>query len=324
MIVTFTANPSVDATLSLESPFKRGEVQRPICAHRSAGGKGVNVANALHRGGVSTIALFPASAHDPFVALTQAAGIPFRNISVESAVRTNTAVTEPDGTTTKLNEPGATLNNVNLKELEELLVSFAPQATAIVLSGSLPPGAPIDWYATLVGKCNEANPKAFTAVDTSDEPLKALAEQLHKCAPTLLKPNGFELGQLTGFDGETIECEAAHGNWRPAIKAAHPLLDAGVQEILLTLGSAGAVLITADKAWQATPPPTQVVSTVGAGDCSLAGYLRARTSGEDQPTALRWAVAYGSAAAGLPGTEIPGPELANFSETTVHTMSTLT
>jgi 1-phosphofructokinase len=65
--------------------------------------------------------------------------------------------------------------------------------------------------------------------------------------------------------------------------------------------------VNADGAWHATPPPTEVVSTVGAGDSSLFGYLfgdiRQRTP--DQRLAL--AVAYGSAAAGLPGTTIPHP-----------------
>jgi 1-phosphofructokinase len=77
--------------------------------------------------------------------------------------------------------------------------------------------------------------------------------------------------------------------------------------VLATLGGNGAVLVTAEGAWHATPPPTTVVSTVGAGDSSLFGYLlgdiRQRTP--DQRLAL--AVSYGSAAAGLPGTTIPHP-----------------
>lgn len=320
MILTLTANPSIDATLSLADPLKRGEVQRPTHAQRSAGGKGVNVANALHRGGVETRALFPAADNDPFVALVRAARVPFTNVPIPGSVRTNTAVTEPDGTTTKLNEPGAELNDDHLREIENIVVDAAADGSAIVMSGSLPPGAPLDWYATLVAKCIAVNPDACIAVDTSDAPLQALGERLEDCAPTLLKPNGIELGQLTGFDGEDIERQAESGDFGPALDAARPLLDKGVSEILLTLGGAGAALITSDGAWVATPPPTQVVSTVGAGDCSLAGYLRARSHGLDYAESLGWAVAYGSAAAGLPGTEIPDPDLVNFSETTIRTI----
>ena len=76
--------------------------------------------------------------------------------------------------------------------------------------------------------------------------------------------------------------------------------------MLATLGGDGAVLVTADGAWHATPPPTTVVSTVGAGDSSLFGYLLGDVRGRDAPERLALAVAYGSAAAGLPGTTDPG------------------
>ena len=69
----------------------------------------------------------------------------------------------------------------------------------------------------------------------------------------------------------------------------------------------GAVLVTADGAWHATPPPTHVVSTVGAGDSSLFGYILGDIRGLAAPDRLALAVAYGSAAAGLPGTTIPEP-----------------
>ena len=77
--------------------------------------------------------------------------------------------------------------------------------------------------------------------------------------------------------------------------------------MLATLGGNGAVLVTAEGAWHATPPPTTVVSTVGAGDSSLFGYLLGDIRGLTAPDRLALAVAYGSAAAGLPGTTIPQP-----------------
>ena len=77
--------------------------------------------------------------------------------------------------------------------------------------------------------------------------------------------------------------------------------------MLATLGGNGAVLVTPDGAWHATAPPTAVVSTVGAGDSSLFGYLLGDIRGLPAPERLALAVAYGSAAAGLPGTTIPQP-----------------
>jgi len=80
-----------------------------------------------------------------------------------------------------------------------------------------------------------------------------------------------------------------------------------VESVLVTLGPHGAVLVNGDGAWHAAPPPTTVVSTVGAGDSSLFGYLYGDVTGRDPDHRLALAVAYGSAAAGLPGTTIPHP-----------------
>uniref|UniRef100_UPI001FEC4966 PfkB family carbohydrate kinase n=1 Tax=Nocardioides stalactiti TaxID=2755356 RepID=UPI001FEC4966 len=77
--------------------------------------------------------------------------------------------------------------------------------------------------------------------------------------------------------------------------------------VLATLGAAGAVLVDATGSWHATPPPTTVVSTVGAGDASLFGYLLADLRGATPAERLVSAVAYGAAAAGLPGTTTPRP-----------------
>ena len=117
-----------------------------------------------------------------------------------------------------------------------------------------------------------------------------------------MKPNGEELASLTGGDADAIEADPV-----AAARAAEVLVARGVEAVLATLGGAGAVLVTADGAWHATPPPTTVVSTVGAGDSSLFGYLLGDLRGHEPAERLRLAVSYGSAAAGLPGTTIPTP-----------------
>jgi 1-phosphofructokinase len=117
-----------------------------------------------------------------------------------------------------------------------------------------------------------------------------------------MKPNGEELASFVGGDEETFEKDPA-----TAATAARQLIDRGVGAVLVTLGGAGAVLVTQDGAWHATPPPTTVVSTVGAGDSSLFGYLLSDVRGGTPAERLTLAVAYGSAAASLPGTTIPEP-----------------
>ena len=300
MIVTLTPNPSVDRTVALTSRLERGAVLRAESVISQSGGKGVNISRAAVAAGVPTIAVLPAEKDDPYVLELLRDGIDCRPERPVGPVRVNITITEPDGTTTKINSPGAVADDASLQRLEDALHQRAQSAQWVVLAGSLPPGAPADWYATLVADL--AGTAARVSVDTSGEPLVALTDALETAAPDLMKPNGEELATLTGGDADAIESDPA-----AAAKAALVLVERGVGAVLATLGGNGAVLVTRGGAWHATPPPTTVVSTVGAGDSSLFGYLLGHLRGAEPAERLRLAVAYGSAAAGLPGTTIPTP-----------------
>ncbi len=300
MIVTLTANPSHDRTVTLAAPLDRGAVQRAESVTSQAGGKGVNISRASVAAGIPSIAVLPAGKEDPFVLELLAAGIDARPVHNDGDLRVNITITEPDGTTTKLNSPGPHVSREVLDGLTGALRRRAGSADWIVLAGSLPPGVPVEWYAELVTTLREAG--ASVAVDTSDAPLQALVERLPASAPHLMKPNAEELASFTGGNAEDIEADP-----QLAAKAARTLLARGVDTVLATLGGHGAVLVTRDGAWHATPPPTTVVSTVGAGDSSLFGYLLGDLQQRDPAHRLALAVAYGSAAAGLPGTTIPHP-----------------
>lgn len=304
--------------MSIES-LDAGEVLRVSESRREPGGKGINVSNAVLKAGEPTLAIVPAADTDPFIALAAAAGIPLRNAPVDDPVRTNTAVTETNGRTTKFNEPGARLTDSSLNALHDALVdaASAPDTKAAVLAGSLPPGAPTDWYPHLVCSLRKTNSDLLIAVDTSDEPLRQMGEKLDVGAPDVVKPNAFELGQLAGLDGIELERRADVGDLDAVVDAAKELVAKGIREVLVTLGGAGACLVTAEGAWHASTPPAQVNSTVGAGDSSLAGYLLARFDGKNYPDALRNAVAYGTAAAAKPGTEIPSTEDIDLARTEV-------
>ena len=301
MIVTLTPNPSIDRTVSLTGDLVRGAVLRAESVTSQAGGKGVNISRAAVAANVPTIAVLPAHKDDPFVVELLRDGIDCRPEQPAGAVRVNLTLTEPDGTTTKINTPGAVVGVDDLARLTTAVTERARQAAWVVLAGSLPPGAPDTWYAELVGAL--AGSDAQVAVDTSGAPLVALAAGLEQHAPDLMKPKGEELASLTGGDAVAIEADPA-----AAAAAAGVLVSRGVGTVLATLGGSGAVLVTAQGAWHATPPPTTVVSTVGAGDSSLFGYLLADLRGDGPADRLRLAVAYGSAAAGLPGTTIPTPD----------------
>ena len=306
MIVTLTANPSLDRTVTLAEPLVRGGVNRVTSVTVEPGGKGINVARVAHAAGHPVRAVLPAGAGDPILGHLDALALPYRLSRLAEPVRVNLAITEADGTTTKVNEPGPTFDATALDALAQLLVLESEFAEWVVLSGSLPPGVPTGFYADLV---RALRPWAGRiAVDTSDAPLLALAEQFPAAAPDLLKPNAEELAQLTGADPEALEAAAKAGDPSACLVAATALLERGVRAVMATLGGSGAVLVTAEGAWHASPPPVTVRSTVGAGDSSVAGYLLADTRGASAPERLRTAVAYGSAAAGLAGTALPRPD----------------
>jgi 1-phosphofructokinase len=297
MIVTLTANPSVDRTMQLDASIQRGGVFRATSVGDEAGGKGVNVARAVAHADVPAVAVLPADDDDLLVKGLIEAGVHPVNVPVGRPSRVNITVTEPDGTTTKFNDPGHEFGPGVLAQVEDKLLHRSREGDWVVLSGSLPPGTPSGWYAEVLAKLKDAGRRV--AIDTSGEALVAVAaDRAHR--PDLLKPNAEELASLTGDDGARLEAEPA-----AAAKAARALVDGGVGAVLLTLGANGALLATADGTWHATPPPITLRSTVGAGDASLAGYLLADLRSVAAPERLREAVAYGAAAASLPGSTMP-------------------
>ncbi|MCO4275396.1 hexose kinase [Pseudarthrobacter sp. HLT3-5] len=323
MIVTFTANPSLDRTVALPGPLERGEVQRAVSVSQESGGKGVNVSRALVASGLETIAVLPGAGSDPVLAGLLHDGVPFAALPIDEPLRTNVALTEPGGVTTKINEPGPLLSEDQQEALIKLLLECARGASWVVLAGSLPPGFPADFYATVTRRLRAAADGGgpLIAVDSSGGPLVAAVSGpspdgtvQHGTSPDgvsgkpdLLKPNAEELAELAAAAGFATASTADELEADPeaAAAAAAAVVRSGVGAVLATLGSKGAVLVTADGAWLATHPPVAAVSTVGAGDSSLAGYLLAHGRGAAPADCLRQAVAHGAAAASLPGSTVP-------------------
>jgi len=300
-VVTLTANPSLDRTLDLPGPLVAGGIIRLVGGTTEPGGKGVNVARAIAAAGRDVLSVLPAADGDPIVTALRSLGLELTTVSVPTPVRTNYTLVDPAGTTTKLNEPGAPLSDATRAALTGVLHEHATTARWVVLSGSLPPATPVDWYAQLVASLRDAG--ARVAVDTSEAPLLALLAAGPAAVPDLLKPNSEELAQLAGVPEEEIlqNPDAA----RAAVDRLH---ERGVAEVLLTLGGDGALLSRSDgQVWSAQPPRIVVRSTVGAGDSSLAGYLLADLADAPPAERLRTAVAYGAASASLPGSAVPTP-----------------
>lgn len=307
LIVTFTANPSIDRTLALGGELLRGEVQRAAYITEQAAGKGINVARVIAASSQNQVLAVCAGLDDQFTILAAHCQpqVMIRGVELSRSqrVRGNTTVTEPEGVTTKINGLGPRLTAAQVAEASSLLIEAAQDASWVALCGSLPPGAPSDWYAQLI--CELHGTDAKIAVDTSNASLDAAIARLPEGSFDLIKPNSDELAQLTGGSAIEFERAAREGRLDEIADAATRLHRHGITNVLVTLGASGAVLVDADGVWYATAPYIEVASTVGAGDSSVAGFILADLAGRSSADCLASAVAYGSAAASLPGTSLP-------------------
>lgn len=293
MIVTLTPNPSLDRAITIPE-LRRGEVIRASSSRVDPGGKGVNVARALAAQGADTVAVLPSGGPEGHMMeeLLAQAGVRAVTTHVEGSLRMNITVLEPDGTTTKLNEPGPTLTDETVSALLQATLDAARGGGWVVGCGSLPPGAPINLYATLTSAARAAG--LSVAIDSSGEPMTHAAAAL----PHLIKPNHEELEELVGRRLDSL------GDVRDA---ACGLIDRGIETVAVSLGRDGALLVTGDTVVHAGAAITTPRSTVGAGDCMLAGLLNGLSRGDAPADALAAAVTWGAAAVTLPGSRVPGP-----------------
>ncbi|MGW2161415.1 1-phosphofructokinase [Nonomuraea sp. NPDC001699] len=300
MILTVTLNPSLDRTVEIDE-LERGTVIRAAAARLDPGGKGVNVSRALLANGVASRAVVPygGSEGERIIALLTAEGLDMVTVPIEGCTRSNIALAEPDGTTTKINEPGTALNGSELALVTQAVLGAAHVADWVVLSGSLPLYMPAEVYPSMCRSFAAAGLRV--AVDTSGPALQTAL----KAGPELVKPNREELAEVTGM---RLTCLG------DAIEAAEKMRASGARTVLASLGADGALLLQHDGIWYGTAH-AEPRSSVGAGDALLAGFLSAGAHG---PEALATGLAWGAAAVALPGSRMPGPEHINHDTVVIH------
>ena len=306
MILTLTPNPSLDLTYELDE-LVRGEVQRAESMTVEAGGKGINVTRNLVANGAASRAVAPVGgpSGEQFLSLLESVDVELVRVPVDGAIRMNVSLAEQDGVGTKINASGSRLSEEDLDRMLERTADAARGATWVAACGSMPPGAPTNLYARVVSLARGAGCRA--AVDSSGPPLAAVLEE----GPDLIKPNLEELSELVGQELTTFG---------DVLEAAKEVRDGGVRTILISLGADGAILLDEEGALHADTPPFTPRSTVGAGDSLLAGFLFAagdRTG--DREAALVEAVAWGAAAARLPGSRGPTPGDLDREAVSLHT-----
>ena len=287
MILTVTPNATVDKTYRVDD-FALNSVHRPQETMTVAGGKGINVARVYRTlGGDSLATGFLGGAQGRIVARELAReGIAGDFIEIAGETRVCIAIVDPKtGTQTEVNERGPNVSPEEVNTLQERFSSLLRQRAFdyVVLSGSLPPGAPDNFYAELIEIARAQNVSAM--LDASGEALR----QGIAARPWLVKPNQVELQALLHRPMDT-EADAIH--------AARELQEQGIANVIASRGAEGAILVCGAGTWRAVPPKIKFASAVASGDSFVAAFLWAWQYGEkphDPEAALRLATGAGAA-----------------------------
>ena len=290
MIYTVTLNPALDKTATVPG-LTVDSVNRIRDLREDPGGKGINVSKVIAKlGGTSrAVALLGGSVGEKIKAMLAEQGIDVWAFEAMGETRTNLKVVDPElGTHTDINEPGPEAGVAQLDAMLSALVGAIAAGDVVVLSGSLPAGAPVGTYDAWCRACAGAGALVFLDADG-----EALARGLDAC-PFLAKPNDAELSRLCG---RALETEAQIAD------EARRLVRGGVGRVVVSMGGAGAVVADGERVLLARSPRVKVGSTVGAGDSVVAALAYAQERGMDLEDAVRLAMATGAANVMQTGTQ---------------------
>ena len=278
MILTVTPNPALDSTITLDH-LDVGESHRVTPAVTRAGGKGINVARVLLQKGFETLAVAPVGADDLAEFERDLGGIPAVLLAVPGRARRSTAVVEREsGRTTVLNESGRPVPAGTWDQVADAVRSRLPHTGCLVVSGSIPPGAPESLVSDLLALAHAAGIPAVA--DASGAYLLSAAA----AGATLLKPNQRELAEATGK--------------RDPLAGARALQAVGAGLILVSLGEDGMMAVPRQGAvLHARLDAVLSGNPTGAGDASVAGAASLLAAGvSDVRALLSRATAWGAAA----------------------------
>jgi 6-phosphofructokinase 2 len=277
-IVTLTMNPAIDTYLAGDT--LRTSKIRCKTTGAGPGGGGVNVALVIRKlGGRAEAALTVGGPGGRrLLGMLDERDVPHHDIWVEGETRDTYVIFERESKRRyHIIIEGPSLGEAEWGAALDLVGELSRPGRYLVLSGSLPPGVPDDFYARAAAIAKEGG--CLVAVDTSGPPLAAaLAEGVW-----LAKPNRNELETLAGHEIPTFEERR---------EVAERLVAEGRAEVIAaTFGAEGSLIVTAAACWHASPPPIQPMSEVGAGDSFLGALILAITQGRDLPEAVAYAVA---------------------------------
>lgn len=291
-ILTLTMNPALDVSTSTER-LDSSHKLRCSTSRLDPGGGGVNVSRVVKRLGGQTLAIYTAGGPtgEAYRRLMEAERIPALVMPIRGSTRQNFTVDESStGKQFRFVLEGPELSEEEWNTCLELVAESIPAGGYVVASGSLPPGVPDDFYARVARLVRDSG--ARCVVDASGPALAGALDE----GVFLIKPS---LRELATHFGAVLDSQ------RSQIDAASTLVDNGsAAYVALTLGEAGAVLVSKAGTLRLPVPPVRVMSTVGAGDSFLGAFVLRLAQERPVEDAFKAAVAAGSATAMTPATEL--------------------
>lgn len=290
-IITLTLGPAFDMHCHADKLILDHEnlVYMDLC---QAGGKGVNISRALVRNGTANLALLvlgQENAHS-FMTNLDADGVTYDAITVPGRIRENITI-HTGATETRISFPGFRVEPDVLPRVEQKLMELVDADTVVTMTGRTAEGMAVADVSAMLRRCAEKGAKIV--VDSRSFSLQDLKD----LKPWLIKPNQEEISAYLGREISSLEQTLAEA------KALH---EAGIANVMISMGGDGALLVCDAGTYIAVPPKVEVKSTIGAGDSAIAGFAACPSA--KAADKLCWAVAYGSAACMAEGTLPPEPK----------------
>lgn len=289
MILTVCPNPSMDCTIEVDD-LNVGMLNRISNKIETYSGKALNVAIGVARLGGDALAtgfMFESNGR-MFEHALDKEGVRHRFVWNAGSVRVNYKIIDKKSMLTEINDRGDEVYPAQQEELLELVEALAKQADIVVVSGSLPKGVPPAYYGKLLA-CIPSSVRTITDTETANL-VYALKEK-----PYLVKPN---LKELENYSRRTL---VTHGE---ILSAAEEMLEAGAQNVLVSLGAEGAILTDGKKRYYCKSANVAINSTVGAGDSMIASACMQILKDAPLCEVLRHGVAAGTAAITTSGTNL--------------------
>ena len=288
-IYTLTLSPAYDVHAQAAA-FAAFHENLATVTSREAGGKGVNISRALQNNGIANTAVVVLGRDncEEFRSELEKTGMDCLLLYRDGRIRENLTLHCPNTPETRISFTGFTVDGGVLEEVRHAMT--VDENTVVTFTGRVPAGIPMVQVKAFLKELQEQGAKIVLDSRSFDR------EDICQVRPWLIKPNQEEISMLFGCQIDMVE---------QALEKARQFADSGVENVMVSLGGDGAVLIREGKTWQAVPPKIKPVSTIGAGDSSIAGFLAAAMENMIPEECLRTASAYGTAACLTAGSQPP-------------------